>query len=143
MMSDQEITLPVRGMTCASCVAHVERALKGVNGVADVNVNLATEKASIWFSTDAVGIGNLVEAVQATGYDVPTETVTLPIGGMTCASCVAHVERALSKVPGVIEVHVNLATEKATVTFVPGVAGLADFKQAVAEAGDGLDRYHL
>jgi Cu+-exporting ATPase len=122
-------------MTCASCVAHVERALKGVDGVSDVNVNLATEKASVRFSGDAVGIGDLVEAVQETGYEVPTETVTLPIGGMTCASCVAHVERALSRVPGVVGASVNLATEKATVTFVPGVAGLTDFKQAVAEAG--------
>jgi len=113
----------------------MEKALKGVDGVEDVNVNLATEKASVWFSTDAVGIGDLVEAVHETGYEVPTETVFLPIGAMTCASCVARVEKALSKVPGVVEAGVNLATEKATVTFVPGVAGLADFKQAVAEAG--------
>ncbi|MEE8389250.1 MAG: copper ion binding protein, partial [Anaerolineae bacterium] len=142
-MSEQKVTLPVRGMTCASCVAHVERALKGVDGVADVNVNLATEKASVRFGAGAVEIGDLVEAVQETGYEVPTETLTLPIGGMTCASCTAHVERALNKVPGVVEASVNLATEKATVTFVPGVAGasatlstsLADFKQAVAEAG--------
>jgi Cu+-exporting ATPase len=122
-------------MTCASCVAHVERALKSVDGVEDVNVNLATEKASVWFSTDAVGIKDLVEAVHETGYEVATETVILPIGGMTCASCAAHVEKALSKMPGVVEASVNLATEKATVTFVPGVAGLADFKQAVAKAG--------
>jgi Cu+-exporting ATPase len=134
-MSTTTLTLPVRGMTCASCVAHVERALKSVNGVKDVNVNLATEKASVRFSTDAVGIRDLVKAVQETGYEVPTETVTLPIGGMTCASCAAHVERALSKVLGVVEASVNLATEKATVIFVPGVAGLADFKQAVAETG--------
>ncbi|MEE9616095.1 MAG: heavy metal translocating P-type ATPase [Anaerolineae bacterium] len=131
----KQLTLPVRGMTCASCVAHVEKALKKVDGVADVNVNLATEKASVWFSTDAVGIGDLVEVVQETGYEIPTETLTLPIGGMTCASCTAHVERALNKVPGVVEAGVNLATERATVTFVPGVAGLTDFKQAVAEAG--------
>jgi Cu+-exporting ATPase len=134
-MANRQLTLPVQGMTCASCVAHVERALKSVDGVKEVNVNLATEKASVWFSTDAVGIKDLVEAVQETGYEVVTETITLPIGGMTCASCVAHVEKALSKMPGVVEASVNLATEKATVTFVPGVAGLADFKQAVAEAG--------
>jgi Cu+-exporting ATPase len=131
----KQITLPVQGMTCASCVAHVEKALKGVDGVEDAKVNLATEKASVWFGTDAVTIGDLVTAVQETGYHVPTETVTLPIGGMTCASCVAHVEKALNKVPGVIEAHVNLATEKATVTFVPGVADVTDFKQAVAETG--------
>jgi Cu+-exporting ATPase len=134
-MSERKLVLPVRGMTCASCVAHVEKALKGVDGIKDVNVNLATEKASVWFSADAVTIGDLMEAVQETGYEVPTETVTLPIGGMTCASCAAHVEKALGKVPGVMQAIVNLATEKATVTFVPGVTGLADFKRAVAEAG--------
>nr|HID14334.1 heavy metal translocating P-type ATPase [Anaerolineae bacterium] len=142
-MAEQKIALPVRGMTCASCVAHVEKALKGVDGVEDANVNLATEKAKVWFSADAVRIGDLVKAVRETGYEVPTETITLPIGGMTCASCTSHVEKALSKVPGVLSASVNLATEKATVTFVPGVAGLADgstelaevFKQAVAETG--------
>ena len=142
-MAEQKIALPVRGMTCASCVAHVEKALKGVDGVEDANVNLATEKAKVWFSADAVRIGDLVKAVRETGYEVPTETITLPIGGMTCASCTSHVEKALGKVPGVLSASVNLATEKATVTFVPGVAGLADgstelaevFKQAVAETG--------
>jgi len=134
-MSGQKIALPVRGMTCASCVAHVEKALEKVEGVEEVHVNLATEKAVVEFRLDAATVGDLVAAVQETGYEVPTETVTLPIGGMTCASCAAHVEWALGKVPGVVEAHVNLATEKATVTFVPGVAGLADFKEAVAEAG--------
>ncbi|HEY76119.1 MAG TPA: copper-translocating P-type ATPase [Thermoflexia bacterium] len=134
-MAEQKIVLPVRGMTCASCVAHVEKALEKVEGVEEVHVNLATEKAVVEFRLDAATVGDLVEAVRETGYEVPTETVTLPIGGMTCASCVAHVEKALSKVPGVIEANVNLATEKATVTFVPGVAGLDDFKRAVAEAG--------
>ena len=134
-MSIETITLPVQGMTCASCVAHVERALKGVDGVSDVNVNLATERASVWLSTETVEIRNLVDAVHETGYEIPTETIILPIGGMTCASCVAHVEKALSKVPGVVEASVNLATEKATVTFVLSLAGLADFKQAVSEAG--------
>jgi len=134
-MSDKAITLPVRGMTCASCVAHVEKALKSVEGIEEVNVNLATERATVWLSTDTVAVTDLLLAVQETGYEVPTETVTLPIGGMTCASCVAHVEKALSKVPGVVEANVNLATEKATVTFIPGVAGPADFKRAVAEAG--------
>jgi len=134
-MEDQQLSLPVRGMTCASCVAHVEKALKGVEGVAEVNVNLATEKASVALNTEAAGIGSLVAAVQETGYEIPTETTTLPIGGMTCASCVAHVERALSKVPGVVTANVNLATEKATLSYVPGVAGLSDFRRAVAETG--------
>jgi len=134
-MQERNLILPVRGMTCASCVAHVEKALKGVDGVANVTVNLSSEKATVQLDPEATGIGSLVEAVRETGYEIPTETVTLSIGGMTCASCTAHVERALSKVPGVVTASVNLASEKATVTFVPGVAGLSDFRRAVAEAG--------
>ena len=129
------VSLPVQGMTCASCVAHVEKALKGVEGVGDVNVNLATEKASLDFRTEAVKVSDLVNAVRETGYDVATETVTLDIAGMTCASCVNHVEKALNNVPGVIEASVNLATERATVTYVEESTGLTDFKRAVQEAG--------
>jgi Cu+-exporting ATPase len=113
----------------------VTKALNGVEGVTEANVNLATERASVVFDPGLVDLGNLVDAVQQTGYEIPTEMVSLPIGGMTCASCAGHVERALSKVAGVTKVNVNLATEKATVTFVPGVAGLVEFKRAVAEAG--------
>ncbi len=134
-MSARQLTLPVEGMTCASCVGHVERALNKVAGVEQANVNLATERASVTFDPKRSTVADLVDAVHDAGYDVPTETITLPIGGMTCASCVNHVERALNKVDGVISAGVNLATEKATVTFVPGVAGIADFRQAVADAG--------
>ena len=132
---EKKVTLPVRGMTCASCVAHVEKALKGVEGVGAVSVNLATEKASLDFRTDAVKVGDLVHAVRETGYDVATDTITLDIAGMTCASCVNHVEQALNKVPGVIEASVNLATERATITYVDEATGIADFKRAVLEAG--------
>jgi Cu+-exporting ATPase len=116
-------------------VAHVEKALKNVEGVGDVNVNLATEKASLEFRTDGVKAGDLVRAVKETGYDVPTETMTLSIGGMTCAACVNHVEQALNKVPGVTEATVNLATEKARVTYIPDAVDRAAFEKAVAEAG--------
>ena len=134
-MPEQYISIPVRGMTCASCVAHVEHALRGVDGVEDVAVNLATERATLRFDPQAVRMAELVRAVQETGYEVPAETVILPIGGMTCAACVAHVEEALSRLPGVVSAAVNLATEKATVTFIPGVVGIPDFQRAVAEAG--------
>ncbi len=132
---DEQITLPVQGMTCASCVVHVERALKGVEGVADVNVNLATETASVEFTPEGAEVSQLMAAVRDVGYDVATEKVSLPIGGMTCASCVAHVEGALAKTPGVVSVNVNLATEKASVEYIPTVTGLPDFRRAVAEVG--------
>ncbi len=131
----KRIALPVQGMTCASCVAHVERALKDVEGVSDTNVNLATEQASVIFDPRLIPLDRLVGAVRDTGYDVLTKTDSLPIGGMTCASCVAHVEGSLAKTPGVLNVNVNLATEKATVEYIPTVTGPPDFRRVVAEAG--------
>ncbi|MFQ5798047.1 MAG: heavy metal translocating P-type ATPase [Bacteroidota bacterium] len=130
-----ELILPIQGMTCASCVAHVEKALKSVNGVSQANVNLATEQAKVHLATEMNDVGRLVAAVQNTGYDVSTETLILPIDGMTCASCVNHVEQALKRVEGVIEVSVNLATERAKVTFISGMASMSDFRRAVSEAG--------
>lgn len=130
----KRVQLPVRGMTCASCVTHVEEALSGVPGVRKAEVNLATERATVDLGED-VPAATLAKAVRDAGYDVPTETVVLSIGGMTCASCAAHVEEALAHVPGVLSASVNLATEKAAVTFIPGAAGRDDFKKAVAEAG--------
>ncbi|RMI03504.1 MAG: heavy metal translocating P-type ATPase [Calditrichaeota bacterium] len=131
----RQITFPVEGMSCASCVAHVEKALKGVEGVQFVQVNLATEQASVKLAGGGENVAPLVEAVRRSGYDVPTETVTLSIGGMSCASCVNHVEKALRGVPGVLEVNVNLATEKARVTHVRGLVTLADLKHAVEAVG--------
>jgi Cu+-exporting ATPase len=134
-MAETKLVVPIEGMTCASCVAHVSKALGGVEGVAEANVNLATERATVQFDPELVNLKTLVSAVQETGYEIPTETTTLSIGGMSCASCSAHVEKALNKVPGVTEASVNLATERARVTYVPGTAGLDDFRRAVAEAG--------
>jgi Cu+-exporting ATPase len=137
-MSKQQVSLPVEGMTCAACVSHVQKALQSVEGVENVNVNLATEKADLWFDTD-VPTADLVQAVHETGYEIPEKTVALSVKGMTCAACVAHVQKALDKVPGVLEANVNLATEKATVTYVPDATGFDAFKAAVEAAGYELE----
>jgi len=129
------VELPITGMTCASCVARNEKALRKVAGVEDASVNFATEKATIAFDPDVVSADELVHAVEAAGYGVVTAQETLPILGMTCASCVARVERALRRPPGVLKADVNLATEKATVTYVPGQASRADLVAAVKAAG--------
>ena len=131
----KQTRLPIQGMTCASCVAHVEGALKDIDGVLSAQVNLATEKATVVYDPEQVGEEEFVKAVQETGYDVATDKVSLPIGGMTCASCVAHVEGALAETPGVVSANVNLATEKASVEYIPTLTGLADFRRAVAEVG--------
>ncbi|WP_080412978.1 heavy metal translocating P-type ATPase [Burkholderia ubonensis] len=121
------IELEIEGMTCASCVARVEKALAGVPGVTRVSVNLATERATV----DAAGVpaSQLAHAVKQAGYqatpvaepepaiapDAALGAIELDIGGMTCASCAGRVEKALSNVPGVARASVNLATERATV----------------------------
>ncbi|KVK80649.1 copper-transporting ATPase [Burkholderia ubonensis] len=122
------IELEIEGMTCASCVARVEKALAGVPGVTRASVNLATERATV----DAAGgvtTAQLVDAVRQAGYqatpvaepepaiapDAALGAIELDIGGMTCASCAGRVEKALSNVPGVARASVNLATERATV----------------------------
>ncbi len=107
--------LAIAGMNCASCVGHVERALCAVPGVIAAQVNLATEQAEIQTDAD-VDRARLVQAVEEAGYEVPLAQVELVIEGMTCASCVGRVERALRAVPGVVSAHVNLATEGASIT---------------------------
>ena len=112
-----DLTFRVDGMTCASCVGRVEKALKAVPGVEAASINLATEKATVRARRD-LPFAALSAAVEKAGYDVPADSVSLSISGMTCASCVARVEKALMKVPGVTGASVNLATEKAQVTAV-------------------------
>ncbi|MBZ0280394.1 MAG: heavy metal translocating P-type ATPase [Anaerolineae bacterium] len=134
----KQIELPVTGMTCAGCVRNVERALKKAEGVEEATVNLATERASVSFDPAQTDINHLVQRVQDAGYGVATGSMELPITGMTCASCVRNVERAIQKQPGILSVNVNLATEKATVSYVPGAVRRGDLVKAVEAAGYGV-----
>jgi Cu+-exporting ATPase len=127
-------SLPVEGMTCASCVARVERALKSVPGVAEAEVNLATEAATVR-SPQELAFSALKAAVEKAGYQVPDSTVSLRIAGMTCASCVARVEKALKRVPGVTAASVNLATETAEVHMAGREPDIAALASAVEKAG--------
>ncbi|OWG38699.1 copper-translocating P-type ATPase [Stutzerimonas stutzeri] len=131
-MSSATHTLPVSGMTCASCAGRVERALLKVPGVAAANVNLANEQVRV--EGDDLGMAALIEAVEKAGYGVPLQSIELNIEGMTCASCVGRVERALLKVPGVRSAAVNLASERAHVEVI-GTPDPAALIQAVEAAG--------
>ncbi|MBD9591164.1 copper-translocating P-type ATPase [Pseudomonas sp. PDM03] len=111
MSESTTFDLPIAGMTCASCAGRVERALSKVIGATAVSVNLATEQARVQAPSDSLPA--LMDAVQQAGYSVPQQSLELSIDGMTCASCVGRVERALAKVPGVKSVSVNLANERA------------------------------
>ena len=126
---DLTLALPIRGMTCASCAGRVERALKAVPGVTAARVNLATERAEV---EGTAAPEALIGAVRKVGYAVPAQAQELVVEGMTCASCVARVERALKAVPGVTGATVNLATESAR---VEGVADAAALMAAVKGVG--------
>ncbi len=130
-MSPPACTVPVEGMTCASCAARLEKLLRQVPGAADATVNLASETATV---TGEVSLAAVRVAVARAGFAVPVETVTLAIGGMTCASCVARLEKALAAAPGVLSASVNLATEEARLEIVRGTS-LAGLVAAVEKTG--------
>ncbi|HEY9899965.1 MAG TPA: heavy metal translocating P-type ATPase [Pantanalinema sp.] len=135
------LSLQVEGMTCASCVARVERALNKLHGVQEASVNFATEEARVVFDPQQVAPEALVKAIEDAGYHATLpqaaeiEQADFGIRGMTCASCAGRVERALRKVPGVQEATVNLADEHASVTFAPGSVSPAQLEAAVKDAG--------
>ncbi len=134
MNTETSLSLPIEGMTCASCVGRVERALAKVPGVSLATVNLATESAAVTLSA-GVPAQTLADAVERAGYAVPHDSADLRIEGMTCASCVGRVEKALKAVPGVVSATVNLATEQAHVERLRGAAGAAALMAAVQKAG--------
>ncbi|HYQ47649.1 MAG TPA: heavy metal translocating P-type ATPase, partial [Thermodesulfovibrionales bacterium] len=129
------IDIPVTGMTCASCVSHVQNALSQLTGVTGVSVNFASEKAAVVYDPSVVSVSDLMKTVIDQGYGVAVSRITLPIRGMTCAACVSAVENALRGLEGVVSVAVNFATEKATIEYFPSQVGIREFKRAVREAG--------
>jgi len=137
-MTTKQIDLPITGMTCAACVRNVERALKKTEGVDIANVNIATERATISYDYETVTTADLIKSVENSGYGVATATVDLPITGMTCAACERNVSRALKKPEGVLDVSVNLATERATVKYLPGIVRRGDLIRTVENAGYGV-----
>jgi Cu+-exporting ATPase len=126
-------SFPVEGMTCASCVRRVEKAIAAVPGVESASVNLATERADVRLAEPATSEA-VIAAIKAAGYDVASQTIDLGVEGMTCASCVRRVEKAIDAVPGVVSAAVNLATERATVKLVAGTP-LSSIEAAIRKAG--------
>jgi Cu+-exporting ATPase len=132
-------SIPITGMTCTTCALTVEKGLAETPGVEKASVNFASEKASVEYDPSKTNLTKLAHAVSELGYGVATKKSIYPVGGMTCASCVAHVEEALRDVPGVTSVAVNLGSEKATVEYIEGTT-YADMKKAVEDAGYELGK---
>ncbi len=133
-MNAHTTSFQIEGMSCASCVGRVEKALAAVPGVTDASVNLATETARVSFD-DSVSTHVLTTTLNDAGYPAATDEITLEIDGMTCASCVGRVEKALSAADGVLKASVNLATETASVTFATGATTPADIAAIATKAG--------
>jgi len=134
-MSTELIQFGVQGMTCASCVGRVERTLKKQPGVETASVNLAMEQAKVSYDPGAADLGLILRAVHDAGYQPLQLRIDLLIEGMTCAACVGRVEKAVNKLHGVVAVAVNLATEKATVEYLPDAVSTNDILSAIKEAG--------
>lgn len=139
MTTTRQITVPVIGMTCANCVASVERNSKKAGGVADAAVNFASEKLTFSYDPEIQKpkevLAEVMARVERAGYQIPTAEIDLPITGMTCANCVATVERVLNRLDGVVEATVNFASEKASVRYIPGTIDRGEMAAAVRKAG--------
>jgi len=126
--------IPVTGMTCTTCAATIEKGLAETAGIEQAKVNFAQEKASIEYDSTKVSLARIKDTISRLGYGTATRKSIFPVVGMTCASCVARVEQALSSVSGVITANVNLASEKATVEYIEGTE-FAELRRAVEDAG--------
>ena len=111
----------IAGMTCTNCAATIEKSLAETPGVESASVSFASEKASVEYDPEKVSLKQLQDTISGLGYGIATKKSVFPVRGMTCAMCVGRVEDALQSVPGVVAANVNLASEKATVEYTPGV----------------------
>lgn len=126
-------------MSCASCSARIEKKVEELDGVSLVTVNFAAEMATVEFDPEKISVEQFPEEIKKLGFEVPSVHETFSIKGMTCASCVSRVEKKLSSLPGVSDVKVNLATEQASIEYLPALIGFNGLKEALSNAGG----YHL
>jgi len=127
--------LKVSGMTCAMCSSTIQKALERLPGVFNAQVNLGNELASVEYDSAQVNLRDLERAVTDAGYGTVNETVIVRIGGMTCVTCQKTVTDALGHLDGVVQVSVNLSTEKAMIVYNPRMVDIAAIKKAVEAAG--------
>lgn len=134
----EKISIPITGMSCANCAANIERRVKKLPGIEDIRVNFASESAAVAFDASQLKIPRIVETIQDAGFTVPAARIELPVTGMTCVNCANNIARTLQKkVPGVLDAHVNFASELATVHYLPALATPDDCIAAIEKAGFG------
>lgn len=129
----KHIELPIEGMTCAACATRIEKNLNKLSGVQAI-VNFANEKAHVNYDETQVKTDALIKAIEKSGFHIAPQSVQLQLHKMTCAACAGHIEKALNQLPGVTA-HVNVATETAKVSFMPGLVNVGNLIEAVVNAG--------
>jgi Cu+-exporting ATPase len=133
--SKKKAEIKISGMHCASCALNIEKSLNELEGVDEAQVNFGTEKATVEYDSNKVKLQELEDTVEGAGYDVMNEKVTIKVGGMTCAMCVQAIEGVLRKIDGISAVNVNLAAEKAYVTYNPQMTSVTEMKKAIEDLG--------
>jgi len=135
-MSQETLTIPVTGMTCANCAMNIERSVKKLSGIQSANVNFASEHATVSFDSQDVSIHEVIESIKKTGFAVSTTKTEFPVRGMTCANCAMNIERTLNKkVHGVLNASVNFASERVSVEYLPTATALEEMARAIRKAG--------
>ncbi len=131
----KRIDIPITGMSCASCAVNIERGLNGIEGVGSANVNFATSRATVLFDPHLANPEDLVRTIRESGYDVAAASTDIAVEGMSCASCVARIEKALLASPGVLKAAVNLATARAHIEYLPNETNRRDLAKVIESAG--------
>jgi Cu+-exporting ATPase len=134
-MSTRTSHVDVVGMSCANCAATISDSLDALDGVVDVDVNYATDEATVSFDPAATTLGAIYAAIEDAGYEPLSETVSIAITDMSCANCADTNEAALDAVPGVVDTEVNYATDEATIEYNPNDASPEAFYDAIEDAG--------
>lgn len=135
MAESKHVILPVTGMTCANCVATIERSLKKVNGVENVNVNLSSERATVQYQPNLTGLDDLISKVEKAGYGVAFGEAELLFTNLSDANDARRLEGVLKKIEGVKNCQVLIAAEKAIIQYIPTIVSFNEIRQAVKSAG--------
>ena len=135
MSENRQISLPILGMTCANCVASVERSLTKTDGVESANVNLSSERASVLFDSQKTNLQALIANVKQAGYEVALGEASILIQGLTDASDAVRLEKAINSMEGVISARANLASERVTARYVPTLISQNDLRRQVRQSG--------
>ena len=135
MPGEMQLTLPITGMTCANCVATVERNLKKVDGVSQAAVNLSSERATVEYDPNLVTLDDVIQRVRRAGYDIATGDADLIVQRMSDTNDARRLESDLSQLNGVLSAQVNFGAEKAHVKYIPTMISQVDLRTAITKAG--------